>query len=63
MKRFALIAAAVVLAACAKKDEAPIDTTAAPAMAPAPMDSAMTMDSAMKMDSMMRDTLKDTTAK
>lgn len=44
MKRLALVAAVLVLAACtAKKDEATVDTTA-PAMAPAPMDTGMMMD-------------------
>ncbi len=46
MKRLALIAAVLVLAACtAKKDDAAIDTSA-PAMAPAPaaMDTGMRMD-------------------
>ncbi|HKP15033.1 MAG TPA: hypothetical protein VJT85_03185 [Gemmatimonadaceae bacterium] len=53
MKRLALIAAAVLVAACSTK-EAPKTDTAAPAMAPAPAASdtaAMKMDSAaMKMD-------------
>jgi hypothetical protein len=56
MKRLALVAAVLTLAACATKEEAPaVDTAAPPAMAPAPAaDTA-----AMKMDSAM----KDTTAK
>ena len=61
MKRLALVAAVLALAACATKEEAPVDTAAAapPAMAPAPAtDSAAKADSAMKMD-----TMKDTTAK
>ena len=48
MKRLALVAAVLVLAACtAKKDEAAVDTSA-PAMAPAPapMDTSMTMPAA-----------------
>jgi hypothetical protein len=53
MKRLALIAAAVLVAACSTK-EAPKTDTAAPAMAPAPAaaaDTGMKMDStAMKMD-------------
>jgi uncharacterized lipoprotein YajG len=36
MKRLALVAAVLVLAACAKKDDATIADTSAPAMAPAP---------------------------
>jgi hypothetical protein len=66
MKRLALVAAVLALAACKTKEEAPpADTTAAPAMAPAPAadsmkkDSAMMkMDTGMKMDSMKKDTLK-----
>ena len=52
MKRLALVAAMFALAACAKKEQAPAaDSAAAPAMAPAPADTAMKMDSAsMKMD-------------
>jgi uncharacterized lipoprotein YajG len=48
MKRLALVAAVLTLAACtAKKDEAAVDTSA-PAMAPAPapMDTSMTMPAA-----------------
>jgi hypothetical protein len=48
MKRLALVAAVLALAACtAKKDEAAVDTSA-PAMAPAPapMDTSMTMPAA-----------------
>ena len=65
MKRLALVAAVLALAACKTKEETPVDTTAAPAMAPAPAmdsakkDTAMKMDSAMKMDT----AKKDTTAK
>ena len=61
MKRLALVAAVLALAACATKEEAPpVDTTAAPpAMAPAPA-----VDSAAKADSMKADSaMKDTTAK
>ena len=47
MKRLALVAAAVLVAACSTK-EAPKTDTAAPAMAPAPAPDA---DTAMKMDS------------
>jgi hypothetical protein len=60
MKRIALVAAVLVLAACTKKDEAPVDTGAAMAPAPAAMDTGMKMDSAMApMDSAaMADTTK-----
>lgn len=51
MKRLAFAASMLVLAACAKKEEAPVADSAAPAVAPAP---AMAMDSAMKMDSGMK---------
>jgi ABC-type glycerol-3-phosphate transport system substrate-binding protein len=44
MKRLALVAAVLVLAACSsKKDETATADTAAPAMAPAPMDTGMKM--------------------
>jgi uncharacterized lipoprotein YajG len=46
MKRLALVAAVLVLAACAKKDESAVADTSAPAMAPAPA----AMDTGMKMD-------------
>ena len=52
MKRLALVAAVLVVAACSTK-ETPKADTAAPAMAPAPAmtDTGMKMDSAaMKMD-------------
>ena len=46
MKRLALVAAVLALAACtAKKDEAAVDTSV-PAMAPAPMDTSMNMPAA-----------------
>ncbi|MEO7361197.1 MAG: hypothetical protein ABI120_12770 [Gemmatimonadaceae bacterium] len=53
MKRLALFAAFVSIAACAKKDVAVTDTTAmvAPAMAPA-------MDSQMMADSIKADSIK-----
>jgi uncharacterized lipoprotein YajG len=46
MKRLALVAAVLALAACTKKDEATTADTSAPAMAPAPaaMDTGMRMD-------------------
>jgi uncharacterized lipoprotein YajG len=46
MKRLALVAAVLVLAACSKKDESATADTSAPAMAPAPaaMDTGMRMD-------------------
>ena len=60
MKRIAIVAAVLALAACTKKDEAPVDTGAAMAPAPAAMDTGMKMmDSASMMDT----THKDTTAK
>ena len=47
MKRLALVAAVLALAACtSKKDEAATTDTSAPAMAPAPA----AMDTGMKMD-------------
>jgi len=46
MKRLALVAAVLALAACTKKDEAATADTSAPAMAPAPA----AMDTGMKMD-------------
>ena len=66
MKRIALVAAILVLAACSKKDETPVDTGAAMAPAPAATDtSAMKMtDSTAMKDSMMKDSLmKDSIAK
>lgn len=64
MKRIALVAAVLVLAACTKKDETPVDTGAAMAPAPA-MDTGMKMmDSAAMKDSMMKDSLmRDSIAK
>ena len=61
MKRLALAAAVLVLAACTAKNEEPaVGDTSAPAMAPAPADTAIRMDSAMKSDSaaMTTDTTK-----
>jgi len=61
MKRLALVAAVLALAACKTKEETPVDTAAAPAMAPAPAtDTTMKMDSTMKMDTSMK---KDTATK
>lgn len=57
MKRLALVAAVLVLAACtAKKDDAAIDTSA-PAMAPAPaaIDTAMATRDSIVRDSIARD--------
>jgi PBP1b-binding outer membrane lipoprotein LpoB len=60
MKRLALAAAVVALAACSTKSETPAADTAAPAMTPAPaagmtdssaMKGGMMDSSAMKMDS------------
>lgn len=64
MKRIVLVAAVLALAACTKKDEAPMDTGAAMMPAPAAMDTGMRMmDSAMMADSAMRDSamMMDTT--
>jgi hypothetical protein len=61
MKRIALVAAVLALAACTKKDEAPVDTGAAMAPAPAAMDTGMKMmdSAAAAMDSAaMADTTK-----
>jgi uncharacterized lipoprotein YajG len=67
MKRLTILAAVLVVAACSSKENAPAaDTTAAPAMAPAPAtnDSAMQHDSATHADSTKQDsTVKDTTKK
>ena len=58
MKRIALVVAVLALAACTKKDEAPVDTGAAMAPAPAAMDTGMKMmDSTMMKDSMMKDSM------
>ncbi len=58
MKRIALVVAVLALAACTKKDEAPMDTSAAMAPAPAAMDTGMKMmDSTMMKDSMMKDSM------
>ena len=57
MKRIALVVAVLALAACTKKDEAPVDTGAA--MAPAPAAMAPAMDTGMKMmdSTMMKDSM------
>ena len=56
MKRIALVVAVLALAACTKKDEAPVDTGAAMAPAPAAMDTGMKMmDSTAMKDSMAKD--------
>jgi hypothetical protein len=57
MKRIALVVAVLALAACTKKDEAPVDTGAAMAPAPAAMDTGMKM-----MDSAATDTAKKDSA-
>jgi uncharacterized lipoprotein YajG len=58
MKRIALVAAVLALAACTKKDETPVDTSAAMAPAPAAMDTGMMMvDSTAMKDSMMKDSI------
>ena len=59
MKRLALAAAVLVLAACSAKNEEPaVGDTSAPAMAPAPADTAIRLDSAVKTDSALTDTTK-----
>lgn len=66
MKRLALVAAVLALAACTKKDEAPVDTGAAMAPAPAAMDTGMKMmDSTAMTDTAKKDTtaMADTTKK
>jgi hypothetical protein len=66
MKRIVLVAAVLALAACTKKDEAPVDTGAAMAPAPAAMDTGMKMmDSASMMDTTKKDSaaMADTTKK
>ena len=56
MKRIALVAAILALAACTKTDDAAVDTGAAMAPAPAAMDTGMRMmDSAAMADTAMRD--------
>lgn len=64
MKRLALVAAVMMLAACTKSENAAQDTTT-PAMAPAPTPAPAMTDSAAKADSV-TDTTKaatDTTKK
>ncbi len=69
MKRLALIAAVIVLAACSAKEEAaPVDAMSNAAMTDSAMraDSMMKADSMMRADSIMRDTMMmmgDTTHK
>ena len=66
MKRIALVAAVLALAACTKKDEAPVDTGAAMAPAPAAMDTGMKMmDSTAMTDTAKKDSAAkaDTTKK
>ena len=65
MKRLALVAAVLTLAACTTKDTKTETTDSAAMMAPAPAattpaDTGMKMDSTMKHDSTMK---KDSTAK
>ncbi len=58
MKRLALVAAVLVLAACtAKKDDAATVDTSAPAMAPAPMDPGMMMTDSAHRDSIRKDSI------
>jgi hypothetical protein len=66
MKRIALVAAVLALAACTKKEEAPVDTGAAMAPAPAAMDTGMKMmDSTAMTDTAKKDSAAkaDTTKK
>jgi len=64
MKRIVLVAAVLALAACAKKDEAPVDTGAAMAPAPAAMDTGMQMmDSAAMTPARDSAAMADTTKK
>jgi len=64
MKRIALVAAVLALAACAKKDEAAVDTGAAMAPAPAAMDTGMSMmTDSMAKDSAMKDSIAKGTKK
>ena len=76
MKRLALVAAVIAVAACTTKKDEPATDTAAPAMAPAPaatttdtgmkagMDTSMKHDSTMKADSMRKaDSAKKATKK
>ncbi len=58
MKRIALVAAFLALAACAKKEETPVDTGAAMAPAPAAMDTGMKMPDTTMKDTTMKDTTK-----
>lgn len=61
MKRLALVAAVIVLAACSKENAATTDTTSptmAPAPAAAPMDTGMAHMDSTKMDSTKADTTK-----
>lgn len=54
MKRLALALCVVALAACKQREQAPppADTTAAPAAAPAPMDTSKAMPDTTKMGGM-----------
>lgn len=61
MKRIALVAAILAVTACtAKKDDAAVTDTAAPAMAPAPAatDTGMAMTDTAKKDTTVADTTK-----
>ena len=63
MKRLALVAAVVVLAACTTEDNTPAVDTATPAMAPAPATDTAQLDSA-QLDSARRDSVaRDTAAR
>jgi uncharacterized lipoprotein YajG len=60
MKRLALVAAVLVLAACAKKDESAVADTSVPAMAPAP---AVVDTTGVKVDTTASTTTTTTTTK
>ena len=63
MKRIVLVAAVLALAACTKKDEAPVDTGAAMAPAPAAMDTGMQMVDSAAMADTTAGAMADTTKK
>ena len=63
MKRIALVVAVLALAACTKKDEAPVDTGAAMAPAPAAMDTGMKMDTTASTTAAVTTTKTTTTTK
>ena len=60
MKRLALVAAVLAVAACSTENKTEVKDTTTPAMAPAPAatDTAAKMDTSMKMDTTKKDTTK-----